>query len=135
MSSILKFWLPLLAILASWELGLLYPSWFWYWLVLGVSASLTLGFFMNPRTVSWQRYLPDVLGFLAGDGIRFCGYPQQQAAGFSSALAVIAFFGWNVFFIQRLFWLANRAGLAIMARAPHLFNWFGRVFLVSHDLS
>src|SRR3989338_7516719 len=65
MSSILKFWLPLLAILASWELGLLYPSWFWYWLVLGVSASLTLGFFMNPRTVSWQRYLPDVLAFMA----------------------------------------------------------------------
>src|SRR3989338_9655830 len=65
MSSILKFWLPLLAILASWELGLLCPSWFWHWLGLGVLASLALGFFMNPRTVSWQRYLPDVLAFMA----------------------------------------------------------------------
>lgn len=60
---IVKFWLPLFAILASWELALWQPSWFWYSLILAILASLTLGFFLNPRAVSWKRHWPDLLAF------------------------------------------------------------------------
>lgn len=63
MLRIIKFWLPLFAVLVSWELGLWRPAWFWLALVLALAASLVLTFFLKPKLVSWRAFLPDSLAF------------------------------------------------------------------------
>lgn len=39
MSVILNFWLPILAVFTSWELGLLYPQGLWYYLIISILGS------------------------------------------------------------------------------------------------
>lgn len=64
MLAIIKFWLPLFAILVSWELALWYPKGFWYALGLAIGASLVLVSFLNPGSRAWRYSLPDRLAFM-----------------------------------------------------------------------
>lgn len=64
MLAIIKFWLPLSAILVSWELGLWQPAWFWYALALAIASSLVLVFSLNPQPIAWCYSLPGRLAFM-----------------------------------------------------------------------